>query len=49
VIRGFRGSAAKLILEGRRVPKGFRINDQWRTVFRWTPSGPDDVEIVDYH
>jgi len=26
-----------------------RVNDQWRIVFRWTPSGPTDVEIVDYH
>jgi len=26
-----------------------RINDQWRICFRWTPSGPEDVEIVDYH
>ena len=26
-----------------------RINDQWRLVFRWTPVGPADVSIVDYH
>lgn len=26
-----------------------RINAQWRIVFRWTPSGPDDVQIIDYH
>lgn len=26
-----------------------RINDQWRIVFRWTASGPEDVEITDYH
>lgn len=26
-----------------------RINDQWRVVFRWTPSGPTAVEIRDYH
>jgi proteic killer suppression protein len=26
-----------------------RINDQWRVVFRWTPTGPEEVEIVDYH
>ncbi len=32
--------------------KGFfsiRINDQWRIVFRWTSSGPQDVDVVDYH
>lgn len=26
-----------------------RINDQWRVVFRWTSSGPTDVDIKDYH
>jgi toxin HigB-1 len=26
-----------------------RINDQWRVCFRWTESGAEDVEIVDYH
>ena len=37
-------------LEGRLV--GFhsiRINEQWRIVFRWTDSGPIQVNIVDYH
>ncbi len=26
-----------------------RVNRQWRVVFRWTPAGPTDVDIVDYH
>ena len=26
-----------------------RINDQWRIIFRWTGSGPADVDIGDYH
>ena len=26
-----------------------RINDRWRVVFRWTGSGPTDVDIRDYH
>lgn len=26
-----------------------RDNDQFRVCFRWTPEGPADVEIVDYH
>jgi proteic killer suppression protein len=26
-----------------------RINDQWRVIFRWTDSGPVDVDILDYH
>lgn len=26
-----------------------RVNDQWRIVFRWTDSGPEQVAIVDDH
>lgn len=26
-----------------------RINDQWRICFRWGDTGPENVEIVDYH
>jgi len=26
-----------------------RVNDQWRIIFRWTGSGPADVDIRDYH
>ena len=26
-----------------------RINNQWRVVFRWTDSGPAEVDIRDYH
>ena len=26
-----------------------RVNDQWRIVFRWTASGPADVQLLDYH
>ena len=26
-----------------------RINDQWRVCFVWTATGPEGVEIVDYH
>lgn len=26
-----------------------RINDQWRFCFIWTPNGPADVELTDYH
>lgn len=26
-----------------------RVNAQWRVVFRWTPAGPSDVRVVDYH
>jgi len=33
----------------RKGLHAIRINDQWRVCFRWTNSGPADVEIVDYH
>lgn len=37
-------------LKGRmRGLHAIRINDQWRIIFRWTPNGPADVDIVDYH
>ena len=26
-----------------------RVNQQWRICFRWTPAGPENLEIVDYH
>jgi proteic killer suppression protein len=33
-------------LKGRH---SIRVNDQWRIVFRWTPVGPEQVSLVDYH
>mgnify|MGYP001237871659 CR=1 FL=1 len=37
-------------LRGDRAGQySIRINDQWRVCFRWTDTGPEDVEIVDYH
>jgi toxin HigB-1 len=37
-------------LKGEREGQySIRINDQWRVCFRWTDSGAEDVEIVDYH
>lgn len=37
-------------LKGNRVGQhSIRINDQWRICFTWTATGPEDVEIVDYH
>jgi len=43
---GNRLEALKGDLAGRH---SIRINDQFRLCFRWTDSGPEDVEIVDYH
>ena len=37
-------------LKGDRAGQwSVRINDKWRLCFVWTDSGPDQVEIVDYH
>ena len=37
-------------LKGDRLGQhSVRVNDQWRVCFVWTPEGPKDVEIVDYH
>ena len=37
-------------LKGNRAGQhSVRINQQWRICFVWTPNGPADVEIIDYH
>ena len=37
-------------LSGKRKGQySIRINDRYRIVFRWTETGPEDVEITDYH
>jgi toxin HigB-1 len=37
-------------LSGDRAGQhSIRVNDQFRLCFRWTPRGPTDVELVDYH
>ena len=37
-------------LRGDRAGQfSIRVNDRWRVCFRWTGSGAEDVEIVDYH
>lgn len=33
----------------RKGQCSIRINAQWRLVFRWTPEGPEEVAILDYH
>ncbi|MEJ2641586.1 MAG: type II toxin-antitoxin system RelE/ParE family toxin [Desulfosarcinaceae bacterium] len=37
-------------LKGNRYGQhSIRINDQYRVCFKWTESGPADVEVTDYH
>jgi len=38
------------VLKGNRSGQhSIRINDQWRLCFVWTATGPERVEIADYH
>lgn len=38
------------LLKGNRLGQhSIRINDQYRICFIWTPKGPKEVEICDYH
>ena len=43
------GNRLKKLSGIREGQMSIRINDQWRICFIWTPEGPRDVEIVDYH
>jgi proteic killer suppression protein len=37
-------------LSGQRKGQfSIRINDQFRICFKWSETGPEDVEITDYH
>ena len=43
------GNHLEVLKGDRKGQHSIRINDQWRICFRWTPAGPEDVEIADYH
>lgn len=43
------GNRLEALRGDRAGQHSIRINDQWRICFVWTDSGPEDVEIVDYH
>ena len=43
------GNRLEALKGDREGQFSIRVNDQWRICFRWTPAGPEDVEIVDYH
>ncbi len=43
------GNRLEALRGDRDGQHSIRINQQWRTCFTWTPAGPEDVEIVDYH
>ncbi len=43
------GNRLELLSGKRKGQYSIRINDQYRIVFKWTETGPADVEITDYH
>jgi proteic killer suppression protein len=43
------GNRLEALKGDRRGQCSIRINDQFRICFRWTPDGPQQVEIVDVH
>jgi proteic killer suppression protein len=43
------GNNLEALAGDRAGQHSIRINLQWRVCFVWTPAGPLDVEIVDYH
>ena len=43
------GNRLEALTGDRSDQHSIRINDQFRICFRWTPQGPIDVEVTDYH
>ncbi|WP_414120552.1 type II toxin-antitoxin system RelE/ParE family toxin [Corynebacterium nuruki] len=43
------GNRLEALHGDRRGQHSIRVNSQWRICFTWTPAGPADVQIVDYH
>lgn len=43
------GNRLESLKSDRAGTYSIRINDRYRICFAWTDSGPDEVEIVDYH
>ena len=43
------GNRLELLAGNRKRQYSIRINEQFRICFKWSDSGPFDVEIIDYH
>jgi proteic killer suppression protein len=43
------GNRLEVLVGDRAGQHSIRINDQWRLCFRWTQTGAENTEIVDYH
>lgn len=43
------GNHLEALKGNRKGQHSVRINDQYRVCFKWTESGPNEVEVTDYH
>ena len=43
------GSRLEALTRNRQGQYSVRINDQYRICFKWSETGPIEVEITDYH
>lgn len=43
------GNRLEALAGDRAGQYSVRVNDQYRLCFRWEATGPEEVEIVDYH
>jgi len=43
------GNRLETLKGARKGEHSIRVNKQYRVCFRWTPAGPEGVQIVDYH
>jgi proteic killer suppression protein len=43
------GNRLEKLVGNRDGQHSIRINDKWRICFKWTDTGPEYVEITDYH
>ena len=43
------GNRLERLAGDRSGQHSIRVNDRYRICFTWTPAGPADVEITDYH
>jgi len=43
------GSRLEVLSGDRKGEFSIRINEQYRICFKWSESGPYDVEVTDYH
>ena len=43
------GNRLEALCGDRKGQHRIRINDRWRICFVWTETGPEHIQIVDYH